>query len=194
MNPKDSLILAKIPDSVDSARVIIRRYVSGDGEAMYALAERNGNRDNLKGIADDIADLKSVGEAEVKALKHRAEWAKRDRFVAGIWLKEDGSYVGELWIEPAKWAVPSFEIGWFIDKGHEGSGLAFEAANTGLNFIFDELKAHRAIAQTDDTNTRSIKLAERLGFKREGHTRESEIKDGKRFGRLIYGMLNEERP
>ncbi len=188
------MILAKIPDSVDSTRVIVRRYVSGDGVAIYALAERNGNRDNLKGIADDIAGLKSVEEAEVKALKHRAEWAKRDRFVAGIWLKEDGSYVGELWIEPAKWDVPSFEIGWFIDKGHEGSGLAFEAARTGLNFIFDEFMAHKAIAQTDDTNKRSLRLAERLGFKKEGHTRESEIKDGQRFGRLIYGMLKDERP
>jgi len=194
MNPKDTLILAKIPDSVESDRVIIRRYVPGDGEAIYALAERNGNRDNLKGIADDIADLKSVGEAEVKALKHRAEWTKRDRFVAGIWLKEDGSYVGELWIESVKWAVPSFEIGWFIDKGHEGSGLAFEAANAGLTFIFDQLRAHKAIAQTNDTNTRSRKLAERLGFKREGHTRESEINDGQRFGRLIYGVLRDERP
>jgi len=194
MNPKDALILARIPDSVESDRVIVRRYVPGDGKAIYALAQRNGNRDNLKGIADDIAGLKSVREAEVKALKHRAEWAKRDRFVAGIWLKEAGSYVGELWIEPAKWAVPSFEIGWFIDKGQEGSGLAFEAANTGLNFIFDELNAHKAIAQTDDTNTRSLKLAERLGFKREGHTRESDIKDGQRFGRLIYGMLRDERP
>ncbi|MBT3283725.1 GNAT family N-acetyltransferase [Candidatus Bathyarchaeota archaeon] len=193
MNPKDVLMLSKIPDSVDSDRVIIRRYVPGDGDAMYALAERNGNRDNLKGIADDIADLESVKHAEVKALKHRAEWAKRDRFVAGVWLKVDCSYVGELWIEPAKWDVPSFEIGWFIDKGHEGSGLVFEAARAGLNFIFEELKAHKAIVQTDDTNTRSFKLAERLGFRREGHTRESEIKDGQRFGRLIYGMLRDER-
>ena len=91
MNPKDALMLCKIPDSLDSDRVIIRRYVPGDGDAMYALAERNGNRDNLKGIADDIVDLEFVKHAEVKVLKHRAEWAKRDRFVAGVWLKVDGS-------------------------------------------------------------------------------------------------------
>ena len=41
MNPKDTLILARIPDSVESDRVIVRRYVPGDGEAIYALAERN---------------------------------------------------------------------------------------------------------------------------------------------------------
>lgn len=192
MKNKEALILDDIPDSVESKRLVIRRYLNGDGCAMYALAERNGNRDHLEGIADDIAKLKSVDEAEVKARKHRAEWAKRDRFVAGVWLKKDGSYIGEIWIEPAKYEVPSFEIGWFIDKGHEGVGLAYEAAKTGLSFIFDELKAHKVIASTDDTNIRSSKLAKRLGFKKEGHTRESEIRNGKRFGRYIYGMLKSE--
>ena len=194
MNPKDAYLLTSFTDSVDSERTIIRRYIEGDGEAIFGLAERNGNRENLAGIADDISDLKSVDEAEVKARKHRAEWAKRDRFVAGIWLKENGLYIGELWIEPLKWEVPSFEIGWFIDKGLEGSGLAYEAAKAGLSFIFDDLKAHKVIAHTNDTNERSKKLAERLGFVKEGHIRESEIRNGKRFGRLNYGMLKDEQP
>ena len=89
--------------------------------------------------------------------------------------------------------MPSFEIGWFIDMGHEGSGLVIEAARAGLNFIIEELKAHKAKVQTDETNKRSIKLAERLGFRREGHTRESEIKDGQWFRRLIYELLRDER-
>jgi RimJ/RimL family protein N-acetyltransferase len=192
MNPKESYLLMDIPEKTDSDRVTIRRYVHGDGEAIFALAERNGNREHLSGIADDIAGLKSVEEAEVKARRHGAEWAKRDRFVAGVWDNIDGSFIGELWIEPKNWEVPLFEIGWFIDKGLEGKGLAYESAKLGLSFIFNELKAHKVIAATDDTNTRSFKLAERLGFIKEGHTRESEIRDGKRFGRLLYGILRKE--
>ncbi len=187
----ETYLLLDIPENIESERVVLRRYLKGDGEAIYALAERNGNREHLAGIADDIAELKSVEEAEVIARRHRAEWAKRDRFVAGVWSK-DGSYVGELWIEPKNWDVPTFEIGWFIDKGLEGEGYAYESVRLGLSFIFNELKAHKVIAATDDTNTRSFKLAERLGFQKEGHMRESEVKDGKRFGRLKYGMLREE--
>ncbi len=194
MKPKDLFILKDISETITTKHCTIRRYKQGDGEAIYALAERNGNRKHLTGIADDMAELKTVDDAEVLARRHRGEWEKRDRFVAGIWLNEDNSFIGELWIEPKKWGVPSFEIGWFIDKGHEGKGLAYEAARAGIEFIFNELGAHKVIAATDDTNTRSFKLAERLGFIKEGHTRESEVKDGKRFGRLIYGMLREEFP
>lgn len=192
MKPKDAYLLMEIPEEVESERVTLRRYNKGDGDAIYALAERNDNREHLAGLADDIADLKSVEDAEVKARRHRAEWVKRDRFVAGAWLKADNSYIGEIWIEPSNWEVPSFEIGWFIDKGLEGEGLAYESAKLGLEFIFTHLKAYKAIAGTDDTNTRSYKLAERLGFTKEGHSRESQIRDGKRFGRLSYGMLHGE--
>jgi len=38
------------------------------------------------------------------------------------------------------WDVPCFEIGWFIDKGLDGRGYAYEAALAGLGFIFDELE------------------------------------------------------
>ncbi len=192
MKPKDSLILKDIPETITTEHCTIRRYRQGDGVAIFALAERNGNRDHLTGIADDMAGLKTVDEAEVLARKHRGEWAKRERFVAGVWDNTDDSFIGEIWIEPKNWEVPSFETGWFIDKGHEGKGFAFELARAGIDFIFNELDAHKVIAATDDTNTRSFKLAERLGFVKEGHTRESEIKDGKRFGRLIYGMLRED--
>lgn len=192
MNPKDSLILKDIPEKFTTEHTTIRRYQQGDGEAIYALAERTGNREHLSGVADDIAGLKTVDEAEKLARRHRGEWAKRERFVAGIWLNEEDTFIGELWIEPKNLNVPLFEIGWFIDKGHQGKGLAFEAAKAGLGFIFNILSAHKVIAATDDTNTRSYKLAERLGFVKEGHTRESEIKDGKRFGRLLYGMLQHE--
>ncbi len=191
MNPKDLYLLMDIPEAIQTERTTIRRYKRGDGKAIYDFAERNGNREHLAGTADDISELKSVDEAEVKALKHSAEWVKRDRFVAGVW--SDNLFIGEIWIEPMKWEIPSFEIGWFIDKGHEGESLAFEAADACIGFIFNELKAHKVVAKTSDTNQRSAKLADRLGFIREGHERESEIKDGIRYGTLLYGLLKAEK-
>ena len=192
MNNKEILILSNIPESIETDKLIIRRYLEGDGAAIYALTERNDNRNHLKGIADDIANLKSIQEAELKARKHRGEWVNRDRFVAGIWLKKDGLYVGELWIEPVNWDVSSFEIGWFIDKGCEGRGMAYEAAVNALVYLFDILGAHKVIASMDDTNSRSYNLAERLGFKKEGHFIESEIRDHVRFGKYYFGLLKSE--
>ncbi len=187
MNPKDQYLLKEIPETIETKRVMIRRYQRGDGKAIYDLAGRNGNREHLAGTADDMSNLKSIEEAEVNALRHRAEWATRDRFVAGIWYEEQ--FIGEIWIEPVNWEVPCFEIGWFIDKGLEGEGFAYEAAYACIKYIFNELKAHKVIAKTSDTNVRSSKLALRLGFTEEGHLRDSEYKKGKRSGTLLYGLI-----
>jgi ribosomal-protein-serine acetyltransferase len=101
-------------------------------------------------------------------------------------------YVGEIWIEPEKWEVPSFEIGWFLDQGYQGKGIATEAVRRSLEFLFNNLKAHKVIVITRDTNSKSYKLAERLRFKREGHLGESRIENGKRYGLLYYGLLRSE--
>ena len=98
----------------------------------------------------------------------------------------------KTWFTPKKWEVPSFEIGWFLDQGYQGRGIAKEAARRSLEFLFSDLNAHKVIAITRDTNPRSQKLAERLGFRREGHFRESRIENGKRYGLLYYGMLRTE--
>jgi RimJ/RimL family protein N-acetyltransferase len=185
-------LLLDIPSRLDTERLIIRKYMEGDGRELYLLLERSNNREFLRENVEEVASIKTEEEAEIKVRKHSAEWLARDRFVMGVWLKSDNKYVGEIWIEPKKWDVPSFEIGWFLDQGYQGRGIATEAARRLLEFLFNDLNAHKAIVITRDTNPRSYKLAERLGFRREGHLRESRTENGKRYGLLYYGMLRTE--
>ena len=79
-----------------------------------------------------------------------------------------------------------------MDQGYQRRGIATEAARRSLEFLFNDLNAHKIIVITRDTNPKSQKLAERLGFKREGHLRESRTENGKRYGLLYYGMLRTE--
>ncbi|MHA2233690.1 MAG: GNAT family N-acetyltransferase, partial [Candidatus Hodarchaeales archaeon] len=106
--------------------------------------------------------------------------------------KQSGEYVGQIWIEPKKWEVPSFGLGWFQEKTHQGQGFAAEAAKAGIHFLFNHLQAHKIIVLTRDDNVKSSKLAERCGFTKEGHLRDHAIKNGKRFGLFCYGMLKNE--
>jgi RimJ/RimL family protein N-acetyltransferase len=107
-------------------------------------------------------------------------------------LKSESRYIGEIWIEPKNWEVPLFDIGWFLDQSYQGRGMANEAARCSLNFLFNDLNAHKVVVVTRDTNPRSARLAERLGFHEEGHFRESGIENGKRYGLFHYGMLRTE--
>jgi RimJ/RimL family protein N-acetyltransferase len=184
--------LLNIPTQLDTERLIIRRYEKGDGRDLYLLLERNDNRDALREHVDAASSVKTDEDAEMRIRKHSAEWEARDRFVMGIWLKSESRYIGEIWIEPKKWEVPSFEVGWFLDRGYQGKGIATEAVRRSLVFLFNDLNAHKVIAIARDSNARSCKLAKRLGFRMEGHLRECGIEDGKRYGLLYYGMLKTE--
>lgn len=181
-----------VPTRLDTERLIIRKYAEGDGRELYLLLERNGNREFLRENVEEVSSIRTEEEAEIKVRKHSAEWFACDRFVMGVWLKEEGKYVGQIWIEPRNWEVPLFEIGWFLDQGYQGRGIAEEAVRCSLEFLFSDLNAHKVIAITCDTNLKSIKLTEKLGFRKEGHLRESGIENGKRYGLLHYGMLRTE--
>lgn len=185
-------LLLDIPTRLDTERLIVRKYAEGDGRGLHLLLERNGNRECLRENVEEVSSIKTEEEAEIKVQKHSAEWFAQDRFVMGIWLKSNDKYVGQIWIEPKSWEVPSFEIGWFLDQGYQGRGIAEEAARRSLELLFSNFNAHKVTAITRDTNFKSIKLIERLGFRREGHLRESGIEDGKRYGLLYYGMLRTE--
>jgi ribosomal-protein-serine acetyltransferase len=185
-------LLPNIPIRLDTERLIVRKCVEGDGRELYLLLERNGNREFLRENVEDVSSIKTEEEAEIKVRKHSAEWFARDRFVMGIWLKSEDKYVGQIWIEPKKWEVPSFEIGWFLGQGYQGRGIATEAVRRSLEFIFNDLNAHKVIVITRDTNSRSCKLAKRLEVRREDHLRESGIENDKRYGLLYYGMLRTE--
>jgi RimJ/RimL family protein N-acetyltransferase len=185
-------LLLELPEELHTQRLLLRKYRAGDGAALFALLERNNNREALFPNVEEVATLRNIKAAELKIRRHEAEWVARKRFVLGIWMKKDDVFVGEIWIEPNQWDVPSFELGWFLDVGSQRKGLAREAATRSLMFIFNNLHAHKVIVITRDTNQRSIKLAQRLGFKQEGHFREARIERGKRYGPIYFGLLSTE--
>ncbi len=185
-------LLMEIPARLETERLVVRRYEEGDGRELFAMVERNDNREHLGENAENVARLATETDAEIMVRGHSADWVARRRFVMGVWLKGDDKYVGEIWIEPDRWEVPSFHIGWLVDGGYEGHGIATESARRCLAFLFDDLKAHRVSAIMRDTNPRSRTVAERLGFRLEGHLRDFRVDNDERYGLLHFGMLKTE--
>lgn len=185
-------LLWDIPPSYETDRLVIKKYERGDGKAFFDLFERNNNREELKKHVDEVEAVKTEEQAEIQIREHDAEWVARRRLVLGIWLKQTGECVGQIWIEPRDWDVPSFELGYFIDSGYHRQGFALEASRRSLQFLFDDLHTHKVTIITHDTNEKSWRLAERLGFVKEGHFRENRMREGKRIGTLYYGLLKDE--
>lgn len=182
----------ELPLSIETKRLIIRKYRKGDGESLFDLLESNDNREYLKDHADEVSIVKTIDDAEVRIRQFISDWVAYTRFVMGIWMKSSKTYIGQIWIEPKKWEVPSFELGWFLERTHQGKGIATEAAKGSIEFIFDHLNAHKIIVFTRDDNVPSYKLAERCGFSKEGYFKDHSISNGKRYGLYCYALFKHE--
>lgn len=83
----------------------------------------------------------------------------------GVWALEEkasGAFIGQagLWF-PEGW--PDREITWMLLEGHQGRGLATEAALRVRAHAFEMLGWKRVVSCIQPANAPSIRLAKRLG-------------------------------
>lgn len=131
---------------------------------------------DLPALASFLASERAayVGGPVTEPRKH---WDALAR-LAGSWLlhgfgpfvftrlgEDDPLGVAGPW-RPATW--PEQEITWSIWAPEaEGTGLAFEAAAAARDFAFTRLGWTSAVSYIDPANARSVRLAERLGARRD---------------------------
>ena len=84
------------------------------------------------------------------------------------------------------------EIGFALKQACWGRGLGSEAVAAVLGFAFGDLGLNRIEADVDPRNERSLKLLDRLGFRREGHLRERYFMNGERQDAILMAMLHSE--
>ncbi|KMK68754.1 GNAT family N-acetyltransferase [Puniceibacterium sp. IMCC21224] len=68
--------------------------------------------------------------------------------------------ISGIW-NPDGWPEP--ELGWVVYAGHEGKGIAFEAATRARKWAYEDLGFTTLTSNIVPGNIRSIALAERLG-------------------------------
>lgn len=84
------------------------------------------------------------------------------------------------------------EIGFTLASEYQGQGLAREALQALLIYLFDGLGKHRISAITDVKNHAAWGLLERLGFRREAHYRDNIFFKGSWGSEYGYALLASE--
>jgi aminoglycoside 6'-N-acetyltransferase len=183
----------KLPQRIEAQRIYLRSYQAGDGPWFYDMSQRN--RTHLARYEADnvVMTVATEHEAEVLVRELAAEWRARNAFFMGAFDRETDEFVAQVYVGPVNRDLPEFEIGFFVDKDHQGQGYVTEAVKAALAFTFEHLNAHRVRMECEDTNERSWRVAERCGMIREGHIRENKVSaDGELSGTLHYGLLERE--
>ncbi len=125
-----------------------------------------------------LMEIETQEHAEIIARLMAADWVQRSAFFLGLWEKSGEAWAGQVYVGPVDWTLPEFEIGCVEDVDHEGRG-----------FVTEAVQAHRVSLRCDDTNTRSVQVAERCGFTCEAHQRENKRRADAITGTHLYALL-----
>ena len=82
--------------------------------------------------------------------------------------------------------------GWVLHPAYAGHGLATEAVAELLRACFEDLGLRRVVAQCFADNEASWRLMERVGMRREAHSRESLHRTRGWIDGLGYAVLADE--
>jgi ribosomal-protein-serine acetyltransferase len=80
-------------------------------------------------------------------------------------------------------------LGYLIDTAYQGKGLVGRSARAMIDFAFNELNLNRIELRCVPENQASVRVAERLGFIREGHLRQAEMLDHGLVDHFVYSLL-----
>lgn len=190
-------LLIDLPEYLVTPRLEVRPYRSGDGAAYYDVCQRNRSHLLPYEQGNPALDVQTPEDAEILVRHFAAEWVSHAAFFLGAWARSDGAFVAQIYVGVVSWALPEFEVGYFGDVNHGGQGYVTEAVrHAALPLVFDVLGGQRARINCNETNVRSWHIAERCGFRREGHLRATRphltLEDGSPSGDFIYGLLRSE--
>jgi len=112
----------------------------------------------------------------------------------GICLSDNNELIGYLSINDIDWRNRKAWWGGLVvgEKEHRNFGYATDASRLMLQYIFNELGLNRFSGYWLTSNIPSIKVAEKLGFKKEGLLKESVYKNGKYHDLYLMTILQEE--
>ena len=106
--------------------------------------------------------------------------------------KESKKIVGDLGIHFIDSANKQVEIGCTLTKDFQHKGFATESVMKVIDYLFNDLNKHRIITSIDPDNKNSIRLVERIGFRKEAHFVESLLINGIWVDDLIYALIEKE--
>lgn len=182
-----------LPERLDTDRLFLRPYRAEDADWYYTMALRNHAHLARHESANSIFEIHCEADAEKVLRDFGKHWLERTAFPLGIFLRDTEEFAGQIYLGVTNDALPALNLGFFADCAHTNQGYITEAARRALTFAFDDLGAHRVGLWCDDTNNPSRRVAERCGFRLEGHMREDKRHpDDVITGSLCFGLLRGE--
>ena len=152
---------------IETARLILRRAVLEDAEAMF----RNWASDPKVTKYLTWPAHSSIAVSEMVIGSWLQEYEKDSYYQWMIVLKEFGEPIGSISVVRQSDRVEEAEIGYCIGTGWWHKGVMTEALSAVIEYLFVEVGMNRVAARHDPNNPHSGGVMRKCGMKYEGTNR-----------------------
>jgi RimJ/RimL family protein N-acetyltransferase len=166
-----------VPERFETERLIVRCPHAGDSAAVNAAVLES--LDELRVHMPWAQTAPSLAQSEADCRRMQAKFLLREDLAMFIFERgvdgAEGEFVGGTGLHRIQWDVRRFEIGYWCRSSRQSRGYITEAANGIARFALEALRGRRLEVRMDDTNERSWKVAQRMGFALEGVLRSDSL-------------------
>lgn len=163
----------RLPERIESQRLLIRLARPGDGPALNAAV-----LESLPALQPWLPwtdPAPTVAQSEQSCRRALARWLLDEDLMALFILKDGGEIVGGSGLHNVDWKLRRFEVGYWGRTRFGGRGLMTEGVRALADHALQALRARRVFLSCDARNLRSRRLAERAGFAFEGILRNERL-------------------
>lgn len=122
--------------------------------------------------------------------RHAEEMARDEAYSFFIFRQDDDTLLGGLTLGHVRRGVSqAATLGYWMGEPYAGKGYMSRAVRAALGYAFNKQRLHRIEAACLPSNTASVRLLERNGFKQEGYARAYLNINGQWRDHLLFALL-----
>ena len=178
-------------------RLVLRPPRTGDiGEIRRLLRHNQTHLHPWNPAPRPGEDPTSITEVSNAVLRQRREWKNGRSFVFMLAQRTEPSRLhGKIALNGImRGAMHGAYLGYWMDVDHQNGGLCTEGIRAVLDFAFGPAQLHRVQAAIMPRNPKSLRVIEKLGFRREGYAERYLQIAGKWEDHILFARTREEHP
>ena len=175
---------------LNTPRLILRLPNQTDSVKFQAFDERNMNQ--MSPWRSAAGEPKIDHKTQLMKWEQEFKEGRSVRFL--LFLKDDpeGEIIGFCnFSQIFRGPFQACYLGYHIDAGFEGKGLMSEAVAKAIEYMFEQQKLHRIMANYMPSNERSARLLQKLGFEVEGRAKKYLLINGQWEDHILTSLTNE---
>ena len=141
-----------------------------DAPELFSVVD--SNRMHLREWLPWLDGTKSIEDENSFISMSLEEYEKREGIIYAIRL--DGNIIGTIGLNWIDWGNKGCGVGYWLAENLTGNGYVTKSCIRLMEHCFDDLNLHRFVLEAAVENVASCEVAERIGMRLEGITKDRE--------------------